>query len=376
MRTNSAGGLSAAEAEQLASCRSRWEALRTCTLPADRTTAEAGVIQAYRSGGLVPPDEVVWCAGPVELSRRRTDDLKNNRAGQNIRAQLVAAPLRQVDRALRDAVSSSILFQVRLVSTPFLVSPVSRSVVGAVAADAEFGLVRRAPLRQFVDWLTRRRLTSRGDQSLTEAGLSQHDAPPYFVYDFFSSAYGLGALIEPVQGLMQIASSVGWFVPHEKVCYLAERHDVLRLDPEGRLHATDGPALGYPDQWFRYFWKGVELSPWMIEQPDWIDLTRNEREPDPVIRHCLVDIMTPERFIRSGYACRVAADETGTLWQRSWRFGGIWAAVEVVNGTPEPDGTKKHYFLTVPGNLRSARQAVAWTYGLNEWEYEALKLRT
>ena len=30
----------------------------------------------------------------------------------------------------------------------------------------------------------------------------------------------------------------------------------------------------------------------------------------------------------------MAADECGVLWQRSWRMGGVWAAVEVVNGTP------------------------------------------
>jgi len=44
--------------------------------------------------------------------------------------------------------------------------------------------------------------------------------------------------------------------------------------------------------------------------------------------------------------------------------------------TPEPDGTYKQYFLQVPPTVRSARQAVAWTYGLTEHEYTALKHRT
>ena len=51
------------------------------------------------------------------------------------------------------------------------------------------------------------------------------------------------------------------------------------------------------------------------------------------------------------------------------------AAVEVVNGTAEPDGTRKHYFLQVPPTVRSAREAVAWTYGLTEQRYRP-KLRT
>jgi hypothetical protein len=41
----------------------------------------------------------------------------------------------------------------------------------------------------------------------------------------------------------------------------------------------------------------------------------------------------------------------------------------VINGTPEPDGTLKHYFLQVPANMRSPREAVAWTYGLPEQRY-------
>ena len=40
-----------------------------------------------------------------------------------------------------------------------------------------------------------------------------------------------------------------------------------------------------------------------------------------------------------------------------------------INGTPEPDGARKHYFLQVPANMRSAREAVAWTYGLPEQRY-------
>jgi hypothetical protein len=43
--------------------------------------------------------------------------------------------------------------------------------------------------------------------------------------------------------------------------------------------------------------------------------------------------------------------------------------VEVVNGTPEPDGTHKRYFLQVPPTVRTPREGVAWTYGLSERQY-------
>ena len=38
--------------------------------------------------------------------------------------------------------------------------------------------------------------------------------------------------------------------------------------------------------------------------------------------------------------------------------------VEVLNATPEPDGSRKTYYLRVPPGTRTARAAVAWTFGL------------
>jgi hypothetical protein len=50
--------------------------------------------------------------------------------------------------------------------------------------------------------------------------------------------------------------------------------------------------------------------------------------------------------------------------------------MEVVNATPEPDGTHRHFFLQVPANLRTAREAVAWTYGMRAEAYVHLVQRT
>jgi len=51
-------------------------------------------------------------------------------------------------------------------------------------------------------------------------------------------------------------------------------------------------------------------------------------------------------------------------------------AVEVINATPEPDGTHKHFFLQVPAHMRTAREAVAWSYGLSTKAYSRLVVRT
>jgi hypothetical protein len=241
----------------------------------------------------------------------------------------------------------------------------------------ELRRTRLSLIARSLGWLGGRRRPSWRSSSLGECGVSPHDCPPFHIYELLASRSGAAArVLERLSGLMQTMANAGWLVPFERVAILAERHHIMQVDTAGRLHAARGPALAWPDGFQHFAWKGVGVPRWMIERPELIELGRIEREPDLTLRHCMVDIYTPERFIRRGYAERVAEDDCGILWQHLWRRGGIWAAVEVVNGTPEPDAGFKRYFLQVPGNLRSARQAVAWTYGLTEHEYRRLRQRT
>jgi hypothetical protein len=78
-----------------------------------------------------------------------------------------------------------------------------------------------------------------------------------------------------------------------------------------------------------------------------------------------------ERHTRMIPAVVFHQDETGRLW-----FGWHpiprrrWYAVEVDNATAERDGTRQRSFLRVPPETRTAREGVAWTYGLTAREYE------
>lgn len=74
----------------------------------------------------------------------------------------------------------------------------------------------------------------------------------------------------------------------------------------------------------------------------------------------------------------VSADDTGRLFHvfiptiegKPYR-----AYVDVVNPTPHKDGSLSQHFIGVPPEMKTAREAVAWTYGLSADEYE-LELRT
>ena len=66
----------------------------------------------------------------------------------------------------------------------------------------------------------------------------------------------------------------------------------------------------------------------------------------------MIEIMTPQRYVALGGAVRIAEDETGILWRKSWLASDAWAAVEVINATPEPDGTQSISSFRSPPTCR------------------------
>ena len=59
----------------------------------------------------------------------------------------------------------------------------------------------------------------------------------------------------------------------------------------------------------------------------------------------------------------------GTLWVRRIPDDEPIMIIEVVNRTREPDGRFKHYWLRVPPTMRTAREAVAWTFNVRAERY-------
>jgi hypothetical protein len=81
-----------------------------------------------------------------------------------------------------------------------------------------------------------------------------------------------------------------------------------------------------------------------------------------------------------GYARLIAAsrikpsstDRSGRLWRIPLPHRQELTVVEVLNSTAEADGTYKRYFLRVPSEVRTAHEAVAWTFGVQRADYSPL----
>jgi hypothetical protein len=352
--------LSEAQLGQLPVYGTRWDALRSASSPPDHSGVANWVRNAYAAGGVPAPAEIIWERGPAELAvawakRRRT-------AGDNVRALMIDAVRRKAEATADRAISLPV--RMALATEPGLsrTAEFCASIDEAVLRYADRILpALRVRLSDFV-------LRRRNPLSFGASGFSFLSAPWLGSMEYLHDVCGLRRQTEALAGLWQVARHASWIVPHAHVCWLMERPELIRQDATGRLHAPDGPALRYGDGSKVYAWKGILVPARLIEQRDSIDVRSVEAAHDPQIRRCMIDILTPQRFIEQGGAYRVAQDDTGILWRQRWRWEA-WAAVEVINGTPEPDGTFKHYFLQVPPTVRTPREAVAWTYGLSERNY-------
>jgi len=359
--------LSDAQQTELAVYGERWAAVRGSTSPGDAAAAEAGVVKAYAAAGLPPPREIVWAGGPVEIASAWARS--RSAAGDNVRALLIDLLCRKaeagVDRAVGLAVRVALAGEPRLTRVPSFCATIEEAVL------REGERVRPHLRARLASIFAPRK---RASLSFASSSYALHSAPSLGSLEYFHDVCGLVRQTQVLRGLWQIAKNASWIVPHQHVCWLAERPQIVRHDARGRLHCPDGPAVAYRDGWSAHAWKGVLVPRWIIERPDLVTVRTIAAAQDPQIRRCMIDVLTPERFIAGGGAYRVAADEAGVLWRQRWRWEA-WAAVEVVNGTQEPDGTYKRYYLQVPANMRSAREAVAWTYGLSEQRYK-LSVRT
>jgi hypothetical protein len=308
---------------------------------------------------------------------RRWSQTPWHNAGPNLKVHIVEEVRKRAIRLIRSCVSSMLL------------ADIAETLMGERADDpshvARTAAIRAAdavcpPTSAAARWLARAQKHPATAVSsfllFRDGACSQPELAWLSFYEFFNELFGLNREAEAIEGLAAAASGADWFLPHEHICWVSERPIAIHLNEKGQLHNETGPALQYRDGATVYAWKGIELDRRFIEEPHTVKRADIDAASDFQLRRCMIERMTIERYIGAGGALRAGQDEAGILWRKIWRDGDAWAAVEVENGTPEPDGKYKHYFLQVPPHMPSALAAVAWTYGLTARDYRGLIKRT
>jgi hypothetical protein len=141
----------------------------------------------------------------------------------------------------------------------------------------------------------------------------------------------------------------------------------------GKLHREDGPAIQWPGGARYWYWRGVRVDEAVVLDPRSIRLKDILDELNVEKRRVLLERYGQGRFLAEMKATIVDSDpDIGVLYRREISGDEPLVMVKVRNTTPEPDGSHRDYWLRVPPATQTAREGVAWTFGLEPDEYAPL----
>ncbi|WP_443063854.1 DUF6745 domain-containing protein [Streptomyces sp. NBC_00659] len=331
-----------------------WRATATRTGAGDRAAAEEGVRLAYRKAGLDEPQRIVWARSPHEAVRMLmgtapVDGAVLGDTGPSVRNAVVAGPW-AAERARTHERLGPEGWSGRWRATGAALWESARTLADRVRA----GIVE--------DLGTDRHEESRVRLLLLDATLGQHDAAWLCTFDPDETS--------ALAGIAAVAREAGWWWPYEKVAVISERPLSLHRDEAGRLDRGDGPALRYADGFELCAWRGMPVPRTFLDELTALTPERIRDEENAELRRVMLEYYGYDRYLDESGAVPVHRDETGVLWRVELAGDEDVVMVEVVNSTPEPDGTNRTYWLRVPPTTRTAREGVAWTFGLAAEAYE------
>jgi len=169
-------------------------------------------------------------------------------------------------------------------------------------------------------------------------------------YEYFRDACGLSEETKLLCGLCKICKSANWWLPHEKICWISERHNILNRDDSGRLHCESGPALGYPDGWFIWAIGGVIVDEQIVMRPDTQTVDQIAADINDESRRIRIERFGWERYLRESKAeiRSQRFNERDQQWECLYRLGDGTQRMVVADPS-----TGRKYALGVPGEIES-----------------------
>ncbi|QIP83474.1 hypothetical protein GLX30_04675 [Streptomyces sp. Tu 2975] len=334
----------------------KWRAIAAATGPADRSAAEEGVRLAYRAAGLAAPDRIVWADSPlagVNAVQELQGPVRSVR--EEVRTRPWADERRRVHDELGPAGWTSLWSGTGALlwdGTRALAERIRTGVVDALLEKAEEGAADRAAEEARIRGV------------LLDAVLGQHDAAWLAAFDGRS---------DRLTGLARVAEHAGWWWPFENAVVICERPSRLHRDEAGRLDNGEGPALVFPDGFALHAWRGMPVPAEFLRELTALTPERIREEENAELRRVMLEYYGYDRYLAESGAEPVHRDETGILWRIALADDEDVVMVEVVNSTPEPDGSHRTYWLRVPPTTRTAKEGVAWTFGLDAAVYEPVR---
>jgi hypothetical protein len=327
--------------------RSEWQATRSTLKTTDRARVERALLAAYEAKGLTAPEHIIFMPSPLGFAVNDSGQWSwNTTTTSTIRSNWLFTS----NSSYRDV-------------DPF--APILTSINAAI-------------------WDYPQIISSSPDWDITEH-------------------------------LDTILSEAIAFIPRKKIPLVLEYPIEAHRDDEGRLHNENGPALVWKDGNRHYYIHGVRVTHRFIAKPPTMAYINDQMNTER--RRILIEKFGPEKYLKVMGAQLRSEDEFGKLWvvdrtiardmfvrrnsndprvQQLITPIGNWGGfeitdenekairkhkgwddntedicfVELVNSTPEPDGTYSRYFERVPPKTKTPKDAIAWQFRLKTKNYQ------
>jgi hypothetical protein len=362
----------------------RWTEIDLCTDPADRPRAEAAIREMYRQGGLAPPAKIVWCGSPMSMALTRSTIRaphmldKNAKIGRSVAESIensVQESAGDSGNGVWESVGSGVWNSVRH-SVNARVTPIVWNSVQSILTSIWLGITVNV-------WHSIADSVRDSVPDAVVCSVYRSDSIEWLaLFRYLRDVVGLVEETDKPSGRWELAQSAGWALPHQNICWVSERPNILHRDDGGRLHCETGPAVAYPDGWTIYAAHGVQVPGDVIERPDTITTLAIDGERNAEIRRVMIEryrhgeeVSGAPAYVRDAGGEQLDRDERyGTLWRRDLPGGGDDEAIvmiELMNPTPQPDGSRRCQWLRVPPSITTARKA--WTFSQSGRKYNPRK---
>ena len=177
----------------------------------------------------------------------------------------------------------------------------------------------------------------------------------------------------PMPHWLEAVKAGGWWWPFQYICFACDNPTELHFDQNTRVHNENDMAIRFEDNWGFCALHGVRVPETVIQNR--FSAADIDAEPNSEVRSRMIQRLGTEKYIMETGAQEIDRSEYGVLYRKEQpQSQGLRALepivmVKVTNKTPQTDGSFRTYFLRVPPNIRTAKEAVAWTFNLEEGEY-------
>jgi hypothetical protein len=154
-----------------------------------------------------------------------------------------------------------------------------------------------------------------------------------------------------------IHGSFRWL--HEKFCLVSDFPEAIRQDEQFRPHCDDGPSHRWRDGWELFYVHGVRVPPKVVLSPETLTAQEISDEVNAEVRRVMLSRFGLARYVKeAGFdvVCEYPEDHplkglrTAQVIRKEQEDDEPIVVLDMLNSTPEPDGTTKRYTIRVDPN--------------------------